>query len=45
VNYQEVLWIALRGLRTNRLRSALTTLGIIIGVSSVIVLVALGNGL
>jgi putative ABC transport system permease protein len=45
VNFEEALRIALRGLRTNRLRSALTTLGIIIGVSSVIVLVALGNGL
>ncbi|HEY9414408.1 MAG TPA: ABC transporter permease [Pseudonocardia sp.] len=45
MNFEEALRIALRGLRTNRLRSALTTLGIIIGVSSVIVLVALGNGL
>lgn len=45
MNLEEALRIALRGLRTNRLRSALTTLGIIIGVSSVIVLVALGNGL
>jgi putative ABC transport system permease protein len=45
VNLEEAFRIALRGLRTNRLRSALTTLGIIIGVSSVIVLVALGNGL
>jgi putative ABC transport system permease protein len=35
----------MRGLRANRLRSGLTTLGIIIGVSSVIVLVALGNGI
>jgi len=37
--------IAARGLRANKLRSALTTLGIIIGVAAVIVLVALGNGL
>jgi putative ABC transport system permease protein len=37
--------IALRGLRANKLRSALTTLGIIIGVSSVILLTALGNGI
>ncbi|MDN5860631.1 MAG: ABC transporter permease [Pseudonocardia sp.] len=37
--------IALRGLRSNRLRSALTMLGIIIGVSAVILLVAFGNGL
>jgi putative ABC transport system permease protein len=45
VNLEEAFRAALRGLRVNRLRSALTTLGIIIGVSSVIVLVALGNGL
>ncbi|MDQ3761880.1 MAG: ABC transporter permease [Actinomycetota bacterium] len=36
--------IALRGLRANRLRSALTMLGIIIGVAAVILLVAIGNG-
>jgi putative ABC transport system permease protein len=37
--------IAMRGLRSNKLRSALTMLGIIIGVAAVIVLVAFGNGL
>jgi putative ABC transport system permease protein len=41
----EVVRIALRGLRANKLRSALTTLGIIIGVSAVILLTALGNGI
>jgi putative ABC transport system permease protein len=45
VNIWESARIALRGLRTNRLRSALTMLGIIIGVAAVIVLVAFGNGL
>jgi putative ABC transport system permease protein len=35
---------ALRSLRVNRLRSLLTTLGIIIGVAAVIILVGLGNG-
>jgi putative ABC transport system permease protein len=44
VNLEEALRVALRGLRANRLRSALTMLGIIIGVASVILLVALGNG-
>lgn len=44
MNLKEALRIALRGLRANRLRSALTMLGIIIGVASVILLVALGNG-
>ena len=38
------LGIALRGLLSNRLRSALTTLGILIGVGAVILLVAVGNG-
>ena len=45
MNIWESARIALRGLRTNRLRSALTMLGIIIGVAAVIVLVAFGNGL
>jgi len=35
---------ALRSLHVNRLRSLLTTLGIIIGIAAVIILVALGNG-
>ncbi len=45
MNLLEALRIALRALRANRLRSVLTTTGIIIGVSAVIVLVALGNGI
>ncbi|HEX4818794.1 MAG TPA: ABC transporter permease [Acidimicrobiales bacterium] len=36
--------IALRGIYANKLRSALTTLGILIGVASVIILVAVGSG-
>ena len=36
--------IALRGIVANKLRSVLTTLGIMIGVGSVIVLVAVGSG-
>jgi putative ABC transport system permease protein len=36
--------IAVRGISTNRLRSALTMLGIMIGVGSVILLVAVGTG-
>ncbi|MGC7093765.1 ABC transporter permease [Amycolatopsis lurida] len=40
----EVLRFAARGLTTNKLRSALTTLGITIGVAAVILLVAVGNG-
>lgn len=36
--------IALNALRTNLMRAILTTLGIVIGVASVIILVSLGNG-
>jgi putative ABC transport system permease protein len=36
--------VALRALRRNKLRSGLTALGIIIGVTSVVAMVALGNG-
>jgi putative ABC transport system permease protein len=40
----EVLTVALGGLGTNKLRTALTILGLMIGVGSVIVLVAVGTG-
>ena len=41
---REFLSVALDALRTNRLRSALTMLGVIIGVAAVILLVSLGEG-
>jgi putative ABC transport system permease protein len=44
VNLYEALRMAASGLLANRLRSALTMLGILIGVSAVILLVAVGNG-
>ena len=44
MNALEHLRIALAGLAANRLRAALTTLGIIIGVGAVIGLVSLGRG-
>ncbi len=40
----ETLRIAVDGLMANRLRSSLTILGLAIGVASVIVLIAVGNG-
>src|SRR6202045_3566848 len=40
----ETVRIALSGLAANKLRSALTILGLMIGVGSVIVLVAVGTG-
>ena len=45
MNAIETLTAALRSVRANTLRSALTTLGIIIGVAAVIILVALGTGM
>lgn len=41
----EPIFLALLSLRTNKVRSLLTMLGIIIGVSSVILLVSIGSGL
>jgi len=40
----DTLFTALRGVTANKLRAARTTLGVIIGVASVIVMLALGNG-
>ena len=39
-----VLRTAYRGLAANKLRAALTMLGIVIGVASVMAMLALGNG-
>ena len=44
MNILDSFSIALSALRTNLLRSVLTTLGIIIGVGSVIIMVAVGSG-
>jgi putative ABC transport system permease protein len=44
MTFYEVIRFALRGLSANKLRTALTMLGILIGVASVILLVAVGNG-
>src|SRR5512138_3769438 len=41
---QETVRIALRGLAANKMRSALTMLGIIIGVAAVIALMGVGRG-
>jgi putative ABC transport system permease protein len=40
----ETFAVAIRSIRSNALRSALTMLGIIIGVGAVITMVALGSG-
>jgi len=45
MNFRESSRIALKALRRNKVRSALTMLGIIIGVYSVVILMSLGSGL
>ncbi|MEP7357735.1 MAG: ABC transporter permease, partial [Anaerolineales bacterium] len=44
MNFAENFRVALRALAANKLRSALTMLGIIIGVGAVVALMAIGNG-
>ncbi len=44
MNFTESLRVALRGLAANKLRAALTMLGIIIGVAAVITLLSVGKG-
>ena len=44
MNLWESIRIALRALRTNKMRTALTMLGIVIGVGAVIAMVAIGQG-
>jgi putative ABC transport system permease protein len=44
VRFYETVRFAIRGVTANKLRSGLTVLGILIGVSAVILLVAVGNG-
>jgi putative ABC transport system permease protein len=44
MTYLEALRLALRRLRTNMLRTALTTLGVIIGVASLVALIGVGEG-
>ena len=44
MRYAEAFRVALEALRANRMRSALTMLGVVIGVAAVVILVALGTG-
>jgi len=44
VNLWESIRVALEGVRANKLRSFLTTLGIVIGIAAVIAVVAVGQG-
>ena len=44
IAYDEILHASLRSLRANKMRSALTALGIIIGVAAVVAMFAIGTG-
>jgi putative ABC transport system permease protein len=44
INIPSTFKISFRALRVNKMRSSLTMLGIIIGVGSVIAMLAIGNG-
>jgi putative ABC transport system permease protein len=44
MNWMASLYVALRSLAANKMRSGLTMLGIIIGISAVIILVSVGQG-
>jgi len=44
MNFLAILKVAVRALNRNKLRTALTMLGIIIGVGAVIALVSIGQG-
>lgn len=45
MDWQELFRLAIQSLKANKLRSILTTLGVIIGVFAVILLVSIGSGL
>ena len=44
MKFQRIIKVAFKNIKSNKLRSALTMLGLIIGIVSVIVLVGIGNG-
>ena len=44
IDFKSTLNIALNSLKVNKMRSALTSLGIIIGVAAVIIMLAIGSG-
>ena len=44
IDFRTIFSIAFRAIKTNKMRSVLTSLGIIIGVAAVIVMLSIGNG-
>lgn len=45
MEFKENIYLALNGIKSNKMRSALTMLGLIIGISSVITIVTVGNAM
>ena len=45
MNVTQSFKLALKSLRTSKMRAFLTMLGIVIGVGAVIIIISLGNGL
>ncbi len=45
MNFFDILWLALRNLREAKLRAALTTMGVVIGVAVIVTMVSFGLGL
>ena len=45
MNVSQSFKLAIKSLRTSKMRAFLTMLGIVIGVAAVIVIISLGNGL
>ena len=44
MNYREIVYTAWKSILSNKLRSILTMLGVIIGVAAVIMMIAIGAG-
>ncbi len=44
MNFKDIFLIAIKELKTNKLRSILTMLGIVIGISSIMIIMAIGGG-
>lgn len=44
MKFLEIMKVAFKNIGSNKLRSSLTMLGLIIGIASVIILVGIGNG-
>ena len=44
MKFKNIISISIKNIRSNRVRSLLTMLGLVVGIASVIVLVCIGSG-